>query len=39
VHDSEENKIIIGRNPKPAGRLVIFGHVEQPVEVNSTDWR
>jgi hypothetical protein len=38
VHDSEETKIIIGGNPKPAGRLVVFGRVEQPVEVN-TDWR
>lgn len=37
VHDSEEDKIFVRRNPKPPGGLAIFGRVEQPVEVNS-DW-
>ena len=37
VHDSEENKIFVGRNPKPPGGLAIFGRIEQPMEVNA-DW-
>jgi hypothetical protein len=35
VHVDEETKSIIGGNPKPAGRLVIFRRIEQSVEVNT----
>ena len=35
VHDSEESKIFIGGNPKPPGRLSIFGCNKQAVEVNT----